>query len=339
MAVKASRDDGRFVYTWNTASALQGNTGELFEVNVTPRRHRPALEADASGWAQKRARETTPDRALRKMREKIKRSLDKAARGEHGRIVAVCERAPGNNDSAAPSTEPAGAASHCADAGATVSSAPVDATLHCPALSQLDKPEVLSHLRAAYEFLGTCKLHYCENCDEQWPVFDEQKWPDGGVSCAGRKAGICETIDRVGWRASSNGSAKCSRCGSATRFKQMYCKENLQHLGEPHADLQRLTWYESLLVARTHPVVSVITMTATGMLSFAGHVINYFVKVDEWINELPPRLRDKKWFLAQRRKSIRASGSAYIAHKRPTTANRQRLMAAIAVLKKSMPQV
>ena len=156
MAVKASRDDGRLVYTWNTASPLQGNTGELFEVNVTPRRHRPALEADASGWAQTRARETTPDRALRKMREKIKRSLDKAARGEHERIVAVCERAPGNNDSAAPSTERAGAASHCADAGATVSSAPVDATLHCPALSQLDRPEVLSHLRAAYEFLDTC---------------------------------------------------------------------------------------------------------------------------------------------------------------------------------------
>ena len=28
-----------------------------------------------------------------------------------------------------------------------------------------------------------------------------------------------------------------------------------------------------------------LAMTATGMLSFAGHVINYFVKVNEWINE------------------------------------------------------
>ena len=113
----------------------------------------------------------------------------------------------------------------------------------------------------------------------------------------------------------------------------------MQHLGEPHATLLNLTWYESLLLARVHPVVSVITMTASGMLSFAGHVINYFVKVNEWINELPARLRNKKWLFVKRRKSARASGPAHIAHKKPTTANRQRLMAAIAVVKESMPRV
>ena len=140
-------------------------------------------------------------------------------------------------------------------------------------------------------------------------------WPDGGVNCAGRKAGVCETIDRAGWRASKNELMKCSRCSSATKYKQMYCAENMQHLGEPHAPLLNLTWYESLLLARVHPVVSVITMTASGMLSFAGHVINYFAKVNEWINVLRARLRDKTWFLGKRRKSTRASGPTHIAHK------------------------
>ena len=38
-----------------------------------------------------------------------------------------------------------------------------------------------------------------QNCDEQWPVFDEDQWPQRAVECAGRKAGKCETIARVGW--------------------------------------------------------------------------------------------------------------------------------------------
>ena len=340
MGVKGSRDDGRLIYTWNTASALDKGVGDVFEVDVTPRKYRPVLEEAASKWAHKRARETTPERALRKMKEKIKRSMNKAARGEQERIVAVCHPGTSTADDKAASSSrcPPANTSFSADAGALASKAAVDAAAHCPALKQLVDSNVLSHLRSAYEFLATCKLHYCTNCGEHWPVFDEEKWPLGGVECAGSRAGECETINRVGWRASSNDPTKCSRCDSTTKYKTMYCRDNLQHLGDTHVALSNLTWYESLLIARVHPVVSMITMTATGMLSFAGHVINYFVKTSEWINELPARLRDKKWFLVKRGKSVRASGPDHIAHKKPTTANRQRLMAAIAVLKRCMPQ-
>ena len=45
----------------------------------------------------------------------------------------------------------------------------------------------------------------------------------------------------------------------------MFSWDNLQHLGPRHEALSNLTWYESLLVARAHPVVSVITLTATGL--------------------------------------------------------------------------
>ncbi len=77
----------------------------------------------------------------------------------------------------------------------------------------------------------------------------------------------------------------------------MYCVDNLQHLGLRHPALSNLTWYESLLIARVHLVISVVTLTATGLLCYAGHVCNYYTKVLEWFRGLPAVLRDKKWFL------------------------------------------
>ena len=93
-----------------------------------------------------------------------------------------------------------------------------------------------------------------------------------------------------------------------------------------------------MLIARVHPVISVVTLTATGLLCYAGHVVNYYVKVLEWFRELPAALRDKKWFLIKRRKSIRATGGD-VRQKKPTTANRRRLEAAIAAVQRLMPRV
>ena len=47
-------------------------------------------------------------------------------------------------------------------------------------------------------------------------------------------------------------------------------------------------------MARVHPVISVVTLLATGMLCFAGHVCNYYAKVFEWFRELPALLRNKR---------------------------------------------
>ena len=118
----------------------------------------------------------------------------------------------------------------------------------------------------------------------------------------------------------------------------MFSWGNLQHLGPRHEALSNLTWYESLLVARVHPVVSVITLTATGLLCYAGHVCNYYVKVMEWFDELPGVLRDKASFLIKRRKSISAT-SADTRQKKPTTANRRRLEAGFAEACRRLPHV
>ncbi len=87
-----------------------------------------------------------------------------------------------------------------------------------------------------------------------------------------------------------------------------------------------------------HPVISVVTLTTTGVLCYAGQVFNYYVKVLEWFRGLPAVLRDKYWFLIKRRESI-LSTSAESRQKKPTTANRHRLEAAIAETKFCLPNV
>ena len=182
------------------------------------------------------------------------------------------------------------------------------------------------------------RLQYCRCCDEEWPVFDAA-WPQAGVEWAGPEAGRCETIERAGFEKAWATVGLCSRCeGQRTAYAKLFCAENLQHLGPRHTALSNLTWYESLLIARVHPVVSVITLTSTGLLCYAGHVCNYFVKILEWITELPAVLRDKNWFLIKRRRSI-GKTQGETAQKKPTTANRRRLEAAIAEARRYMPRI
>ena len=72
-----------------TAVRAEEDTGHVLQVLVTPRSHRQKREAEGrDGSAAWRGREFTPVRALRKLRDKIKRSLNKAARGQHEAIVA-----------------------------------------------------------------------------------------------------------------------------------------------------------------------------------------------------------------------------------------------------------
>ena len=62
------------------------------------------------------------------------------------------------------------------------------------------------------------------------------------------------------------------------------------------------------------------------------------MKVFEWFRELPALLRNKKWFLVRRRRSLRApAGRTRL--KKPTTANRERLEAALKELQKCMYSV
>ena len=311
LGVVGKTPEGKLTYFWSQHEKL----GRV-EVVVTPRSLRPTLQECASKHKQASARETTPQRALRKMKLKVQRLYAKAAKGERQRIIAKVPEA----------LAPA-AAADCLRADEA----------YAPALRTLREPAMLDIAIVAFEFLASMKLHYCSNCDEEWPVF-EAEWPRTGVPWVGEKAGKCETIKGVnGFEASGKERMRCKRCADKTVYKDMYSEENLQHLGPRYPALSTLTFYESLLIARVHPVLSVITLTATGVLCYAGHVCNYYVKTLEWFRGLPSALRNKKWFMIKRRRSIRACAAH--SQKKPTTANRERLEAGIAEATKRLPNV
>ena len=312
LGLKDRTPTGKFLYTWGNK-----DRGRV-EVEVTPQRLRAPPQEGSSEFQCAASLESTPARALRKMKDKVRKIQTKAARGQHERIVAKAQR-----DAATPCEKSADI---------------VDASANSPALQTLTDPLALQHVIEAFCYLSTLRLHYCSNCDEQWPVYDMKLWPQTGVPWCGPKAGKCETIERAGFYASWKDNTRCSRCDGNSAYSHMYSKANFQHLGPRHPALSALTWYESLLIARVHPVVSVITMTATGLLCYAGHVCNYYVKVMEWVHGLPAVLRDKKWFLIKRRRSIRA-GETDTRVKKPTTANRYRLEAAIHEALHFMPSV
>ena len=241
LTIKGTHAGGSLVYVW------QG-----VQVIATPRNKRDASGVGESYWGDSHLDELTPDRALRKMCRKFKRQMDRAAKGAKCPIV-VTRRDP-------PDSTTAEGVENCSASSSAV-----------PALRSLNDPLLLGHLRNAYEFLASARLLHCGSCDEEWVVFDVG-WPQAGVPFAGAKAGRCETISRRGFEASWKHAGCCSRCASAGVYRAMYSEANLQHLGERRPALSNLTWYESLLVARVHPVMSVITLTATGLLCYAGHV-------------------------------------------------------------------
>ena len=152
-------------------------------------------------------------------------------------------------------------------------------------------------------------------------------------------AGLCEKIKASGFQANVTKRECCSRCAhTKSPYRWQYCKQNLQHLGPCQSAISELTWYETLLLARVHPVISIVTLLAMGQLWFAGHICNYFVKVFQWFQELPNLLRDKNWFLIRRRKSLQAPTNR-TRQKKPTTANWSKLEAAMEELMKYMPNL
>ena len=78
MTIKCTDASGKKVNVW------QGT-----EVRVTPREKQDPLEISASAWKDASSRETTPNRALRKMCRKLKTLTDRSARGVQVPIVVT----------------------------------------------------------------------------------------------------------------------------------------------------------------------------------------------------------------------------------------------------------
>ena len=256
------------------------------KVDVTPRRHRVAPpESVGAKKREEYMREATPERALRKMTEQ---SCQVGKRHLAGQVPSIMAKRTVQPD-----------IKTCMD--------PVQKIER-----SLNDEAHLRYATDALEFLDSLSLFHCYNCDEEWPVF-ERPWPAGGKQYAGVRAGKSEVLEKHGFAQGSE--TYCIRCTNRVTYQQMFSQANWQHLGPRHTALSSLTWYESQLIARVHAVMSVLTLTATGMLCFAGHVCNYYQKVMEWVQSLPAILGDKQFFVVKRRKSLR---QPVVSHKQKT---------------------
>ena len=162
LVVRGTTAVGKLIYVWNNV-----------EVEVTPRRTRENPNEDMSHSWQAKLREATPTRALRKMREKMRREAKKAAQGKHAPIVVQYTDKGKHEDARV--------------APATVVTPQVGIPTNT-ALASLHDPEGLAHARAAYEFLDSARLLHCRNCDEEW-IFSMPRGPRPVCSGQGRSRG------------------------------------------------------------------------------------------------------------------------------------------------------
>jgi hypothetical protein len=199
----------------------------------------------------------TPHGAWRKMFEKVNRRTAQASRGEFQRIVARGEQTRNNYP-----VSKGGALVPISDTP-PVRSATMPPwwgddhaswVLRRPAQEQIQHPRVVGIPREAHEVLVTPHLHHRQDCPEQWPVF-EAAWPNTGERCARR----CQTTARDGYRCWHGRLGLCHRCDTSQPRCNMYCRLSLQHLGLRHPALAELNWFESLLIARVHPVIIIVS--------------------------------------------------------------------------------
>ena len=107
------------------------------EVPVTPRAMRMQKPEGMSTFREMAARETTPERALRKIKAKVQKIHAKAVRGEQERIVAKAPQETGALPKSSEQRE------HMPEAA------------YAPCLRTLNDPEALQIVIASFEFLAS----------------------------------------------------------------------------------------------------------------------------------------------------------------------------------------
>ncbi len=125
---------------------------------MTPRARRKTLEEGASAHRRKLARETTPEPALRKMKDKVQKLKAKAAKGQLSALSP-------ERWSARAATGQAGSSGH------SIPESGEGADAKHPALQRLrnslSKTSSLGAATAAVDFLRNMLLYYCTNCEDE----------------------------------------------------------------------------------------------------------------------------------------------------------------------------
>ena len=111
------------------------------------------------------------------------------------------------------------------------------------------------------------------------------------------------------------------------------------HFGKRYEEISCLTDLEEMLVARVHPIISCWALLASGDYVYSGHCVNFRVNKQTWEDSLPRKIGECQSFLIRRKRLIPNERNSKRVHRRPFTANRNRVVEALKNLHMSIRNI
>ena len=158
--------------------------------------------------------------------------------------------------------------------------------IHAPAQDSIDNKDYLKKVKAVHDYMYSFKPKTCSTCNNQWFVTDKQT--PGNVSLDilnPQKNKLC-------FQYSNLAGDECDRCKKEKPppgLPKMFSAANNMDFGPRFEEIDALTPFEEMLLAKVSCLVSVVTLTSTGYLSYQGHCVNFFQDSVQWFNTLPKR--------------------------------------------------
>ena len=187
-----------------------------------------------------------------------------------------------------------------------------------PSRDALEDPELLAKLKAGHDFLWSFVPKMCKICKNKWFVTDKANPGNVDLDILNpKKTKFC-------FRMTKFYGDVCDRCEKdtpAAGLPKMFSAENNMDFGPTFPEIDALNPFEEMLLARVSTLVSVVTLTSTGYLSYQGHSVNFHQKTTEWFNKLPRKASDLKFLLivrkgapdAQKRKAFKVRREVIVA--------------------------
>ena len=199
---------------------------------------------------------------------------------------------------------------------------------HAPAQDSLHNNYFLKMTQEIHDFLYSFKARTCQTCKNRWFVADKPVPGNTQLDILNPRK------NKSSFQFSLTDGSECDRCRRDVPLPglpKMFSAENGMDFGPTFPTIDSLTTMQEMLVARVSTLVSVVTLTSTGYLSYQGHSVNFMQKTTEWFNTIPRRVSACEILLIVRK------GAPAAQKRKAFKVSRTRLLAAVKTLAEVNP--
>ena len=199
---------------------------------------------------------------------------------------------------------------------------------HAPAQEAVTNNDFIKMVKDVHEFLYSFKERTCCTCNNKWYFTDMPVPGNVQLDILNQKK------NPTPFKFSLVDENECDRCRldvPPVGLPKMFSAANGMDFGPTFPAIDALTTMEEMLVARVSTLVSVVTLTSTGYLSYQGHSVNFFQSTVEWFNTIPRRASACEMLLIVRK------GTPASQRRKAFKVSRTRLLAAIKTLAEVNP--